>query len=70
MCYKYQNYPTPYLLCMELPSEPDDLQVEECEARTEGATDAPENSAGKDGLSRRFDIILATSLSFMVGYDN
>ena len=55
---------------MELPSEPDDLQVEECEACTEGATDAPENSAGKDGLSRRFDIILATSLSFMVGYDN
>ena len=36
---------------MELPPEPDDLQVEECEARSEGAADAAEDGAGKDGLS-------------------
>ena len=37
-------------LCMELSSESDDLQVEECEASPEGAADAPEDGRGKDGL--------------------
>ena len=36
---------------MELPSEPDDLQVEEREARSEGAADATKDGAGNYGLS-------------------
>ena len=39
------------LLSMELPSEPDDLQVEEREARSEGAADATKDGAGNYGLS-------------------
>ena len=40
---------------MELPSEPDDLQVEEREACSEGATDAPEDGAGEDSQDVHVD---------------
>ena len=40
---------------MELPPEPDYLQVEEGEARAEGATDAPEDGAGNHGQDIHVD---------------